>query len=270
LEHIERQIEQLKILYDKELIPEKIYEQRLDQLLGKLVPVEEIKSVQSSPNNSKESEKSKWDYDGSSEAIGTYPAIGTILRNRYQLESKAGQGGMGVVYKALDKEASEAEEKKVFCAIKVLSPLLQNDPQALNALKREAGRSKQLSHNNIVNVYDFDSDGQWTWIQMEWLDGFSLAKSLATKQETETCFTEQEVLGLLPALSSALSYAHGRKIIHRDIKPANIFQCSDGRIVLLDFGIARILSNTLSRMSKQKAQASGTFEYMPPEAFHFG
>ena len=197
---IRNKINQTQDIYKQGLIPEGIYLERINQYMDELEQLSEnlteskcTKPQQQSADRPSHS-SSSWDYEGSTEQQ-KYPEVGMVLRERYELIKVAGQGGMGTVYQALDKQASEVAEKDTYCAIKIVAPILQHDVQAIASLKQEALRSKDLRHDNIVQVYDFDSDNQYTWLTMEWLEGQSLSAHLANQLIEKKCgFSETEII----------------------------------------------------------------------------
>jgi serine/threonine protein kinase len=184
---------------------------------------------------------------------------GQVLCQRYELQARIGVGGMGEVFKALDRVRGEE------IAIKVLLPHLLQHPTALQRFAAEAKISIELAHPNIVNVFDLQREAGYGFLTMELLHGRSLRDWMAHRAETRTPFSVDEVLQLAQAVGSALDYAH-RKTVHRDVKPENIWVCegqSDGaQYKLMDFGIARLMSN--SQMNQTRT-AMGTAYYMAPE-----
>ncbi len=164
--------------------------------------------------------------------------VGSVLRDRFMLTEEIQGGSMGTVYKALDRRLAEAGEEEHWVAIKVLSPKLSYDADALRALQQEAVKTRCLSHPNIVRFIDLDRDDNLYFMVMEWLEGRSLANILddsATGQmDLETA------LGIVRQVGNALDYAHLRGVIHADVKPGNVMITPTGQAKLFDFGIARI------------------------------
>lgn len=164
-----------------------------------------------------------------------------VLNNRFVLESTLGAGGMGTVYKAKDLRKVEAEDLNPYIAVKVLSDDFKDHPDAFVSLQREASRSHLLSHPNIVNVHDFDRDGDSIYMTMELLNGQGLDTVL--NQHRTTGLAKEEALKIIAEFCSALSYAHNKDIVHSDLKPGNLFIDKSGAKVL-DFGIARIANDS--------------------------
>ena len=162
------------------------------------------------------------------------------LKNRFLLEDVLGAGGMGVVYKARDRLKVEAQDRDPYVAIKVLSEEFKSHPEAFIALQRESRKTQRIAHPNIVNVHDFDRDGDKVFMTMEFLDGKPLDKLLA--QYRSTGLPREECFQILDGICSALEYAHTESIIHSDLKPGNIFINNRGIPKVFDFGIARAVA----------------------------
>ena len=163
-----------------------------------------------------------------------------MLKGRFVLEEVLGAGGMGVVYKARDLLKEEAQDREPYVAIKVLSNEFKSHPDAFIALQRESRRTQRIAHPNIVNVHDFDRDGDQVFMTMEFLDGKPLDKLIS--QYKATGLPEADAWQVLEGISAALIYAHGQKIIHSDFKPGNIFVTKTGAAKVFDFGIARAVA----------------------------
>lgn len=162
------------------------------------------------------------------------------LKRRFVLEEILGVGGMGVVYKARDLLKVEAKDRDPYVAIKVLSEEFKSHPEAFVALQRESRKTQRIAHPNIVNVHDFDRDGETVFMTMEFLDGKPLDKLL--KQYRSTGLPTEEAWEVVKGICSALAYAHAQNIIHSDFKPGNIFVSKNGVAKVFDFGIARAVS----------------------------
>src|SRR5258706_77110 len=149
-----------------------------------------------------------------------------------------------------------------FVAIKLLHPFLADDPEFKDRFEREARNVARLRHPNIVQVYDFeyDTESESFYMVMELIDGQTLKDRLNSLGDEPMAVNE--VLRIMREATQALAYAHARGMIHRDVKPANLMIDSDGRVVLTDFGIAKIVTG-------QQFTASGgmvgTPAYMAPE-----
>ncbi len=162
---------------------------------------------------------------------------GVTLKNRFVLQERLGQGGMGVVYKAKDLLKVEAQDKNPYVAIKVLTDAFKKYSGSFIALQREASKAQKLAHPNIATVYDFDRDGDTVFMTMEYLAGKPLNQLI--KQLPQKPLTKEEAINIIDQLCHGLAYAHEKQLIHSDFKPGNCFLLSDGTVKLLDFGIAR-------------------------------
>jgi serine/threonine protein kinase/Tfp pilus assembly protein PilF len=168
-----------------------------------------------------------------------------------------GRGGMGVVWLARDEEL----EREV--ALKFLPDLMIQDRAVFEQLKRETKRSLELTHPHIVRIYDFIHDERSGCISMEFVDGETLS-SLRCNQPQQV-FEPSELSAWTSQICDALEYAHNRaRIIHRDLKPANLMVNQRGEVKVSDFGIARSLSDSLSRLTMEQGR-SGTLVYMSPQ-----
>jgi len=163
-----------------------------------------------------------------------------ILKNRFVFEQMLGAGGMGMVYKAKDLLKIEAQDRDPFVAIKVLGEEFKSHPEAFIALQRESRKTQRIAHPNIVNVFDFDKDGDTVFMTMEFLDGKPLDKLIS--QYKATGLPAEDAWNVLEGISAALIYAHAENIIHSDFKPGNIFVTNKGVAKVFDFGIARAVA----------------------------
>ncbi|MCP4430335.1 MAG: protein kinase [Gammaproteobacteria bacterium] len=171
---------------------------------------------------------------------GTQNAETHILKERFILEEVLGAGGMGVVYKARDLLKVEAQDRDPYVAIKVLSEEFKTHPEAFISLQRESRKSQRVAHPNIVNVYDFDRDGDTVFMTMEYLDGEPLDELIA--QYSSTGLPTDDAWNIIRGMTSALIHAHAGKIIHSDFKPGNVFVTGNGLAKVFDFGIARAVA----------------------------
>src|SRR5438445_7000678 len=164
---------------------------------------------------------------------------------------------MGIVWLARDEEL----EREV--ALKFLPDVVVHDRSLLNELKRETRRSLELTHRNIVRIHDFVFDESSACISMEYVDGDTLANLRAEKEQK--VFEPNELSGWTSQLCDALDYANNyERIIHRDLKPANLMVNKKGDLKVSDFGIARSLGDTVSRLTMEQGR-SGTLVYMSPQ-----
>lgn len=175
---------------------------------------------------------------------------------KYELRERIGRGGMAEVYKAYHQPLDR------FVALKVMHSFLGDDPEFKDRFEREARNVAKLRHQNIVQVYDFDSQRDLYYMVMEYIDGPTLRNLILDLESRGERLPSEEVIRISRGLGGALSYAHAREMIHRDIKPGNIMIDSDRRVVLADFGIAKIASG---KQITASGTMIGTPAYMAPE-----
>jgi len=176
-----------------------------------------------------------------------------ILKERFVLEERLGKGGMGQVFKALDLRKQEAQDSNPYVAIKFLGEAFSRHPKALISLQREAKKSQQLAHPNVLTVYDFDRDGDRVYMTMELLKG----APLSNWQSVEFLPGKKpSIESLIQQMASGLGYAHQHGVVHSDLKPDNVFVAIDGRVKLLDFGIARIAGDAVEQDSFDAGELS--------------
>lgn len=168
--------------------------------------------------------------------------IGDTIKSRFVLDDLLGKGGMGSVYRALDLRKKEANDNKPYVALKLLGDDFKHHPHALVTLQREARKTQELAHPNIVTVYDFDRDGDLIYLTMEELKGKSLDEFIADSQVT---LSLSQKLDILRQIAQGLAYAHSKGIVHSDLKPANIFITDKNIVKILDFGIARAANSEI-------------------------
>ena len=177
---------------------------------------------------------------------------GQKINDRYEIIKTIGEGGMANVYLANDTIL----DRKV--AIKVLRGDLSNDEKFIRRFKREALSVSNLSHPNIVEVYDVgEEDGNY-YIVMEYIEGKTLKQLL----QKRGALTLNEVIDIMTQLTDGLAHAHEAYIIHRDIKPQNIMIEDNGLVKITDFGIAMALNST---QLTQTNSVMGSVHYLPPE-----
>ena len=180
---------------------------------------------------------------------------GQTIGGRFSVTRELGRGGMGVVYLAHD----DLLDSNI--ALKVLPDELRADPEGVRDLIEEVKNTRELSHPNIVRMYEFHQFDDLRFLAMEYIDGPTLIKVIADRDRLPV----EEVSRYVEQLSAGLSYAHSRKVIHRDIKPHNLMTNADGIMKICDFGIARVLVDTSSRVSQRNT--TGTLVYMSPEQY---
>ena len=176
---------------------------------------------------------------------------------RYTLIKILGRGGMGIVWLARD-ELLVAD-----VALKFLPPQIRFDAAALDDLRRETSRSRKLTHPNIIRIHDFyEASNQEAFISMEYVEGSNLAT--ARVENERRVLTWNFLAPLVKQLCEGLEYAHSQQVVHRDLKPSNLMLDRKGRLKLADFGIARTLNDTMTRVSMNPG-TSGTLLYMSPQ-----
>ncbi|MBE0690360.1 MAG: serine/threonine protein kinase, partial [Anaerolineae bacterium] len=185
-------------------------------------------------------------------------SINRLGNGKYEIIERLGRGGMAEVYKAYQTNLDR------FVAIKILHSFLADDPEFKTRFEKEARNIAKLKHANIVQVYDFenDADNESYYMVMELVDGPTLKEVLTLLIENEQMMAIEEVVRIIRESASALSYAHNLNMIHRDVKPANLMLDSNNRVVLTDFGIAKIVTGVQFTASGGMV---GTPAYMAPE-----
>ena len=178
--------------------------------------------------------------------------IGDLLNGRYEILQMLGEGGMGAVYKARDVEL----EREV--ALKVIRPEMAEHPEILQRFKQELILARQITDRNVIRIFDIGEAGKTKFITMEYLEGENLHQILKRQGKLEVA----EAIGIMEQTASGLAAAHREGIIHRDLKPGNIMRDKNGRVVVMDFGLARTISG--DGMTRTGAML-GTIEYMSPE-----
>ena len=176
-----------------------------------------------------------------------------FLPDHYEDLEFLGQGGMGVVYKARDTRRNE------ILALKILSPLVQDNPTAVERFLKEAQVMKKLAHPGLVSVRDIGKD-VLSFFTMELVEGVELDEFLKDKEEIKP----RLAVTIIKKTAEVLGYIHGKGIIHRDIKPSNVMLLKDNSIKLLDFGLAR--DEDMTSVTRT-GDVLGTLKYMAPEQF---
>lgn len=161
---------------------------------------------------------------------------GSVLRERYELEEPLGSGGMGTVYRALDRNRLDLAYESRYVALKVLRTEYSRRPEAVAALRREFLQAQSLTHPGLVKVFDFDRDGDTHFITMELLDGELLSSLIERLRPGKP--SRNDAWRILGALGSAVAHAHEHGVLHLDLKPGNVMITSKGEVRVLDFGLA--------------------------------
>src|SRR4051812_28943679 len=173
---------------------------------------------------------------------------------KYDVTEKLGEGGMGIVYKAVDPGIGRA------VAIKMMTGNFADNPDLLKRFQREAQSAGTLQHRNIVIIYELGTENGHPYMAMEYLSGESLEHIVSTRKRMSLVEKTEIMIQVL----EGLQYAHEHGIVHRDIKPGNIMVLKDGSVKIVDFGIARISDNSMTKTG----QIVGTINYMSPEQFN--
>lgn len=182
--------------------------------------------------------------------------IGKRLGGRYLVEELLGRGGMSSVYKGTDPNLRRT------VAIKVIHPHLSEDPQFVSRFEEEAAAVAQLKHPNIIQVFDFDNDEDTYYMVLEYIPGDTLQdylEQIVVNGETIDSGRAREITA---KVCDALEYAHQRGMIHRDIKPANIMITDANQVVLMDFGVAKMIGG---KQHTATGAVVGTALYVSPE-----
>ncbi|MEL6109874.1 MAG: protein kinase [Planctomycetota bacterium] len=185
---------------------------------------------------------------------------------RYEIVGLIGRGGMGDVYRARHRKMDRT------VALKVIKRELVRKPEVVSRFHREVKTAAQLSHPNIVTAFDADNAGDYHFMVMEFVDGVDLSRIIRDRRALpvgEAChYIRQAAIGL--------QYAHQQGMVHRDIKPHNLMLASDGTVKILDFGLAAISPNSLSKPEAVEACSDltavgaimGTPDFISPEQAH--
>ncbi len=190
----------------------------------------------------------------------TDPMLGRLIDGRYEVRERIAAGGMATVYLALDTRLER------LVAVKVMHAAFSGDSEQgefASRFRREAKASARLTHPGLVRVYDQGTDGDLSYLTMEYVDG----ENLRTRLLHESTLTVGESLALIEAILDALSAAHRLGLVHRDVKPENVLIDEDGRPKLADFGLARAVTEVTSTST---GTIMGTVAYLAPELVQRG
>lgn len=190
----------------------------------------------------------------------TDPLLGRLIDGRYEVRERIAAGGMATVYLALDKRLER------LVAVKVMHSAFGGESdqgEFASRFRREAKASARLTHPGLVRVYDQGTDGDISYLTMEYVDG----ENLRTRLNHEATLTVGEALAMIEAILDALSAAHRLGLVHRDVKPENVLIDEDGRPKLADFGLARAVTEVTSTST---GTVMGTVAYLAPELVQRG
>jgi serine/threonine protein kinase len=179
------------------------------------------------------------------------PGTITGLPERYETMSELGRGGMGIVYKARDRETGE------ILAIKILKPEIAVEAQVLERFKNELRLAHKITHRNVARLYEFHRNGETVFVSMEFVEGESLRAFLLRSGKLDP----ERALAIARQIVSGLGEAHRQSIVHRDLKPENIMMAESGEIKVMDFGISRSYAAGVTATGA----IIGTPAYMAPE-----
>lgn len=175
---------------------------------------------------------------------------------RYEIVEYLGSGAMAHVYKGFHQTLER------YVAVKVLHPEFASDDEFVGMFQREARSLASLAHPNIVQVYDFDIESGVIYMVMEYIEGITLKDEIDERRRLNDKMSVGYIVKLIKYVAIALSYAHRKNIIHRDVKPGNIMLEKSGRVVLADFGFAKLLTGNTDKVT---GMLRGTPAYMSPE-----
>ncbi|HEY2233450.1 MAG TPA: protein kinase, partial [Candidatus Angelobacter sp.] len=178
--------------------------------------------------------------------------VGQVLGGRFEILEMLGIGGMGAVYKAHDRDIDRV------IALKCIRPELAKDPEIAQRFTQELLLARQIAHKNVIRIFDVRDSGGLKFITMEYVEG----RDLSSLVESKGKLTIAESVSIVMQICSGLSCAHAEGVVHRDLKPSNIMVEPSGRVVVMDFGLAR--ADNIGQMT-QTGAVIGTYQYMSPE-----
>lgn len=188
------------------------------------------------------------------------PFLGTLIAGRYEMLELVGGGGIGLVYRALDKSSQKT------IAVKVLFPQMALKPEVVSRFKQEARTSSLLAHPNIVAIVDFDADKSQSYLAMEFIDGMAASDYV----EQYGKMTLEHAISVMLQACEGIQHAHARSVVHRDLKPSNLMLANvSGKEVvkIVDFGLAKAFRDETASASKltKTGEVCGSPSYMSPE-----
>lgn len=179
------------------------------------------------------------------------PTLPTVLSERYDILGKVGEGGMGVVYEARERETGD------LVAVKVLKPEISADAKVMERFKNELRLARKVTHKNVCRIHEFNRAEGTAYISMEFIEGESL-RQIVTRSER---MPAEKAIQIARQICAGLFEAHAQGIIHRDLKPENVMLDHAGNVKVMDFGIARSVETRIT----QDGAVIGTPAYMAPE-----
>src|SRR5437899_3492606 len=177
---------------------------------------------------------------------------GTVLGQRYMVMQLLGEGGMGAVYKAKHRDLNR------MVALKVIRPDLARNESIIQRFKQELILAHQVTHKNVIRIYDLGEAEGLKFITMEYIEGEDLRTLIQEKHK----LSPEAAVEIMQQVCRALEAAHSVGVIHRDLKPQNVMRDKTGRILVMDFGLARSLEG---EGMTQTGALIGTMDYMSPE-----
>ena len=189
---------------------------------------------------------------GVSQMPTTFMNVASALEGRYQVLQELGRGGMGIVFQAHDKQLNDQ------VAIKILSPLLSNDADALDRMKREVSAARRITHPNVIRIHDIAESKGLHYVSMEYFHGTSLKEYI----KRSGSLSLMQAYNIASQICDGLEEAHKQGVIHRDLKSQNIIINPSGHLKIIDFGLAHTAH--LQGMTAT-GLIMGTPEYMAPE-----
>lgn len=177
-------------------------------------------------------------------------APGSVIGDRFEVIRPLGMGGMAAVYKVYDKEVDRV------AALKVIRPEMANNPEILRLFKQELALASQVTHQNVIRIYDLGVADGVRFITMQFVDGRDLRSILKEKGK----FTPEEAAAVMVQVCEGLDAAHRENVVHRDLKPANMMVDKQNRVLVMDFGLAHTTDS-----SGNRGRLLGTPQYMSPE-----
>ncbi len=207
------------------------------------------------------------DTESSPSTQWTPPTVAELASSfpQYEILELIGRGGMGAVYKAIQKSMGRP------VALKILAPQHAANPSFASRFAQEAKTLAEVSHPNIVAVYDFGQTESYYFLTMEFVDGVNLRQAMNAGR-----LTPEQAMAIVPPICQALQFAHERGIVHRDIRPENLLLDKEGHVKIADFGIVRLMRKEAEPYSPSTSKSStssdmtghsvlGTPQYMAPE-----